>query len=145
MRSVVQVEIEMPKDRVVALYADPENSTEWMDDIDRYEAIRGKPGLPGSKYRLVPKHGSMVFVATVLDNPSPDEVRLELEAPKVTVSVTGRFGSISAHRTRLTSVEVFQFKGMFSRLKGVLASAAIQRAHRRHMAAFARFAEAQSK
>ena len=37
-----------------------------MDDVDKIETIIGQLGMPGSKYRLVPKKGKMVFVATVL-------------------------------------------------------------------------------
>src|SRR5262245_51825878 len=115
-----------------------------MDDIARYEPLGGEPGAPGSRYRLVPKTGTMVFVATVLAREVPNESRLRLDAPQVSVLVTGRLAPLSPARTRLTSEEEFEFKGLFRKVAGGFAGGAIRKAHRRHMDAFKRFAEGQS-
>jgi hypothetical protein len=142
MKSVVELEIDVTRARLAALFTDPQQNTRWMDDIDRVETISGQPGMPGSKYRLVPKKGNMVFVATVLAGNLPTEARLSLEASNVTVSVKGTFTALSSDRTRLTSEEVFSFKGPLNKAFGFLAQGAIRAAHRRHMEAFKRFAEA---
>jgi hypothetical protein len=89
----------------------------------------------------VPKKGKMVFVATVLARDLPAESRLSLDASNVTVSVKGILVPLSSDRTRLTSEEVFRFKGPLNRIFGFLARGAIKNAHRRHMEAFKRFAE----
>jgi hypothetical protein len=90
----------------------------------------------------VPKKGKMVFVATVLARNLPTESHLSLEASNVTVSVKGTLVALSSDRTRLTSEEVFSFKKPINRVFGFLARGAIRNAHRRHMEAFKRFAEA---
>ena len=141
MTSVVDLEIDVPQARLAELHANPELSTEWMDDVERYEAVAGQPGMPGSQYRLLPKTGAMVFVATVISRNLPNELRLQLDATQVRVSVTARFVALSAERTRLISEQVFRFRGLFNRVIGVLAGGAIRKAHRRHMEAFKRFAE----
>lgn len=141
MTSVIELDINGPQERVAAIYADPDNSTKWMDDLQRYEPISGIPGTPGSTYRLVPKTGKMVFVATVIARKLPTEVRLKLDASSVAVSVTGTFAALSPDRTRLISEEVFRFKGPFHKLFGFAARRTIRKAHRRHMEAFKRFAE----
>jgi hypothetical protein len=64
MRSTVVVGINAPQEAVAALYADPGNNAKWMEDVERYEPLSGEQGMPGSTYRLAPKHGSMVFTAT---------------------------------------------------------------------------------
>jgi hypothetical protein len=87
MRSIIELEINVPQAKLAELLADPENNTKWMDDIERYEPISGPPGMPGSKYRLVPKTGKMLFTATVVGRDLPDESRLILEASNVVVSV----------------------------------------------------------
>jgi len=142
MKSVIELEIDVPQARLAALFADPQQNTKWMDDVERVEAISGQLGMPGSQYRLVPKKGKMVFVATVLDRNLPTEAHLSLEASNVTVSVKGTFVALSSDRTRLTSEEVFSFKGPLNRAFGFLARGAIKNAHRRHMKAFKCFAEA---
>jgi hypothetical protein len=142
MKSVIELEIDVRQERLAALFADPQQNTRWMDDVDRVETISGQLGMEGSKYRLVPKKGKMVFVATVLARNLPTESHLSLEASNVTVSVKGTLVALSSDRTRLTSEEVFSFKKPINRVFGFLARGAIRNAHRRHMEAFKRFAEA---
>jgi hypothetical protein len=141
MKSVVELDVSVPQRRLSELFLNSELSTEWMDDVERYEAISSEPGMPGSKYRLVPKSGSMVFVATVISRSLPSEASLQLDTSSVTVSVTGRFVPLSPDRTRLLSEEVFRFKGLYNKLLCYLARGAITKAHRRHMEAFKRFAK----
>ena len=57
MKSVVEVDINAPQQKVAELHADPRNNPKWMHDIARYESVSGEVGMPGSKYRLVPKKG----------------------------------------------------------------------------------------
>jgi hypothetical protein len=35
MRSVVELDINVPQERLAKLFADPENNTKWMDDVER--------------------------------------------------------------------------------------------------------------
>lgn len=57
MKSIVQIEINIPQKEAADLYADPRNNLKWMNDIAPYEPLSGEQGMPGSTYRLVPKHG----------------------------------------------------------------------------------------
>lgn len=141
MRSIVELDIEAPRSKVASLLTDPELSTRWMEEIDRYEPVSGAPGAPGSRYRLVPKRGAMVFVVTVLSRRLPEESRLALDSSTVAVAVTGKLVELAPDRTRLISEQLFTFKGVLSRWLGLLATTAIRKAHRRHMEAFKRFVE----
>ena len=143
MKSLVEIEIDVPQRRLAELYGDPRLSTRWMDEIKQVEPISGELGTVGSKYRLVPKKGDMVFDATVIARSLPDELRLSLDASNVTVSVKGRLVPVSPERTRLISEEEFRFIGLFNTIFGFFASGVIKRAHRRHMEAFKQFAEAE--
>ena len=133
----------MPQAKLAALFADPQQNAKWMDDLERVESLSGELGMPGSKYRLVPKRGRMVFVATVIARNLPAESHLRLEASSVAVSVKGTFVALSSDRTRLTSEEVFEFRGPLHQIVGFFAQGVVRRVHRRHMEAFKRFAEAQ--
>lgn len=66
MESIVELEISVEQTRLAALFADPMNNPKWMDDLERIEPIDGDLGQPGSTYRLVPKPGNLIFVATVM-------------------------------------------------------------------------------
>lgn len=141
MKDIVVVEINAPQQEVAGLYADPENNTKWMDDVERYEPLSGEPGMPGSTYRLIPKQGSMIFTARVVSRNLPHHLQLNLEASNVTVEVFGTFSTLTDGRTRLVSEEEFTFKGFWSRIFGLFARGSIRKAHRKHIEAFKRFAE----
>ena len=141
IRSTVEVDIEAPRAKVAALFADPAQSTKWMDDLERVEPLNGVLGTVGSSYRLVPKRGTMDFVATVVAKTLPNEVRVNLDGPNVSVQVTGTLRVLDAGHTTLVSEEIFTFKGLLGKVLGLFAGSAIKRAHRRHIEAFKRFAE----
>ena len=141
MKSVVELDIAAPRTKVASLFSDPRYSTAWMDDIARWEPVSGEPGTTGSQYRLVPKEGDMIFVATIVSKTLPNELRLHLDGSDVAVSIRVTFDILSANRTRLTSEEIFHFKGPIRKVVGLFARPAIKKAHRHHMEAFQRFAE----
>jgi polyketide cyclase/dehydrase/lipid transport protein len=142
MKSLVELDIDLPQEKLAELFADPRNNPKWMDDLARIEPVRGELGEAGSVYRMVPKQGP-VFVATVLSRRLPEELRLSLESPGITVAVNGRLIRLSERQTRLVSEETFEFEGAFNKVSGFIAQKAIKAAHRRHMQAFKRFAERQ--
>jgi hypothetical protein len=113
-----------------------------MHEIDRYEPISGKQGMPGSVYRLIPKHGSTLYTATIVKR-FPDQLYLNLEADNVSVEVHGIIRTLENGRTRLISKENFKFKGVWNKVYGVLTSPIIRNVHRRHINAFKAFAELQ--
>src|ERR1043166_6326544 len=92
MKSVVELEIAAPQARVATLLADPQPAPRWMNDVARYEPLEGTPGMPGTRYRLVPKKGSRTFVATVLTRDLPTAASVRLEAANVTVIVKDKIG-----------------------------------------------------
>jgi uncharacterized protein YndB with AHSA1/START domain len=142
MKSLLELEIDAPTASVAELFDDPDRFPRWMDDVAKVERLDGASGArPGTRFRLVPKEGDLVFVGTVMGREPPHRSHLVLESPTVSVSVTGKFTELSGSRTKLVSEETFIFKGLLGRLFGVLSYFGIRRAHRRHMEAFKRFAE----
>jgi hypothetical protein len=141
MKSLVEVEINLPQKEAAELYADPRNNSKWMHDIARYEPLTGEEGMPGSIYRLVPKEGDMIFVATVVERNLPDELRLHLEASEVEVEVRGTFFSLSPTWTKFISEEVFTFKDADDETVSPSVKEDIKAAHRKHIEDFKRFAE----
>ena len=143
MKSIVEVEINMPQREAAELYADPRNNLKWMHDIAGYQPLSGEEGMPGSTYRLVPKEGDMTFVATVVERNLPDELKLHLEASDVHVEVRGTFSSLSPTRTKLISEEVFTFKSGDGETVSRSVKEDIKAAPRQHIEDFKRFAENQ--
>ena len=141
MKSVVEVEIDMPWQELAELFADPRNNPKWMHDLKRYEPVSGEQGMPGSTYRLVPKAGDMIFLATVVERNLPHELRVKLEASTVDVAVRGTLIPLSPTRTKLISEEVFTFKDSDEATGSSSMEDAIKATHQRHIEDFKRFAE----
>jgi hypothetical protein len=53
MKSVFEIEINVPQEKLAEMFADPEKYRKWMGDLEGYEIISGKPETVGSKYRLI--------------------------------------------------------------------------------------------
>jgi len=142
MRSVIELEINAPREKVAELFDNPRMFPRWMDEVERVEPVSSSSRVPlGSEFRIVPKEGRRVFRGRFLRREPPYRTRLLLDAPTVRVDVRGTFVKLSEERTKLISEEVVGFKGLFGRLLGFLGRRAIRRAHRRHMESFKRFAE----
>ena len=139
MKSVFETEVDIPQARLAELYANPENNIKWMPDVEKYEPISGTPGMVGSKYKLIPKKGNLVFTVTVISRNLPNEIRLHLEASSVNVLVVGKFIALSSEKTKFLSEEIFTFKG-FNKLFGFFAQGAVRKAHHKHMNSFKEFA-----
>jgi len=140
MKSIFETVINIPQARLAELYANPENSTKWMLDVERYEPVSGSPGMPGFKFRLIPKKGKMIFTATIISKNLPSEIKLNLDASTVNVLVTGKFIALAPDKTKFISAEVFNFKGIFNKIFGFAAQGAIRKAHHKHMNDFIEFA-----
>ena len=138
MRDVVTIDIDAPLEDVARLFTDPRVSESWMKET-RYEPLSGDQGSSGSKYRLVTKQ--MTFMATVIASDLPHASEILLEAPNVSVRVNGSFAALTPAKTRLTSEELFTFKGLAGKAMSLLARRAIRKAHRDQMESFRRFAE----
>ena len=145
MKSIVELDIQAPCEEVAALFADPANLPKWMRDLARYEPVQGMQGTPGSSYRMVPRTGDMVFVATVLSQRLPDQVILRLDGKNIVVLVTDRFIATSPRSTRMVSEEEFRFTTLFSWLFGFVAQHSIRKAHRQHIESFKAFAEQRAR
>jgi uncharacterized membrane protein len=141
MRSIAVVEIDAPREGVAERYADPRNNDKWMTDLERFEALAGDPGMPGSRYRLISDQPHLNFVATVIERRLPESVKVQLDAPSLTVSMHVTFAALPGDRTRLESTEVLKFKGLFGRAMSLFARKSIHATHRQQVNAFKAYAE----
>ena len=53
MKFTCSVEIDLPIEKVIELYDDPDNLIEWQDGFVAIEPISGTPGAEGAKARMV--------------------------------------------------------------------------------------------
>lgn len=141
MKSIVEVEIDKPQEEVAMLFADPGNNPKWMHDLAGYEPISGDQGMPGFSYRLLPKEGDMIFLATIVESNLPDMICMKLRALTVDVAIKVTFTALSSTRTKLISEEEFSFNDSNNTIVDSAKQNAIRAAHRQHIEDFKSFAE----
>jgi carbon monoxide dehydrogenase subunit G len=75
MKYTTQIDIQLPIDRVVELFDNPDNMKKWMEGLQSFEAISGTPGKEGAKSKLTFQMGkrSIEMIETITVSNLPEE------------------------------------------------------------------------
>lgn len=144
MKYTVEIEIDLPVDRVVELFDNPDNLKHWQPGLQSVEPLSGTPGQPGAKSRLKfqMRKRDIEMVETITVRNLPEEFSGTYEAKGVFNHVKNRFIPISENKTRYVSEQEFQFKG-FMKLFGMLMPGAFRKQSQQYLQNFKQFAESQ--
>jgi len=142
MKFSCEIEIDLPRERVVELFDDPENMKHWQPGLQSFEPLSGVPGQPGAKSRLKYKIGQRVIemTETITVRNLPDEFSGTYEAKGVFNIVSNYFRPLPGGRTLLVSDNEFRLKG-FMKLIGLLMPGSFSRESNKHLQRFKEFAE----
>ena len=68
------VEIGLPRSRVIELFDDPDNLLKWQPDLIRFEPLSGTPGRPGATSRLTYRagKGELEMIETITERDLQD-------------------------------------------------------------------------
>ena len=66
----VEIEIELPRDKVIELFNSSENLFKWQTGLQSFEHVSGEPGQDGAKSKLVYINGKhhIELIETVTEN-----------------------------------------------------------------------------
>lgn len=145
MMYTVEIEIDLPRDRVVELFDDPENLFKWQRKLLRFEHISGEPGQPGAKSALYYPSPSrnkaeMRLVETIIDRDLPTRFDATYETRGVHNVVRNRFLELEGGRTKWESENEFRFSGLM-KLVGFFMRSAFPKQSLKYMQDFRNFAE----
>lgn len=114
MKYSTEININLPIDRVIELFDDPDNLKKWQPGLQSFEAISGTPGQPGAKSRLRFKMGNreVEMIETVTVRNLPDEFSGTYEAKWVFNIIKNSFIPLSPNQTKWVSEQEFQFSGI---------------------------------
>ncbi len=101
MEYSLDIEINLPRDQVVALFRDQEKLSKWQPGLISIAPLSGEPEEVGAKTRLIHKMGTrkIEMVETVEVANLPDEMILVYEAKGVWNRCINRFVVLSAEQT----------------------------------------------
>jgi len=121
MKHSFDIEINAPRDRVVALFDDPANLPRWQPDLLRFEPISGTPGHPEAKSRLVYRtgQGELELIETVKLRNLPDEFAGTYESKMGMTQLRNRFIDNGAKTRWIVDTE-FTGLGMMKLASGLM-------------------------
>lgn len=142
MKYTTEIEINKPVDKVIELFDNPNNMDKWMEGLQSFEHVSGKPGQVGAKSRLKFKMGKreIEMIETITVKNLPDEFSGTYEVKGVFNIVKNKFSALPGNRTKYISEQEFQFKG-FMKIIGFLMSGVFKKQSMKYLIAFKSFAE----
>ena len=142
MKYEVEVEINLPRDKVIELFDNPENMKYWQPGLVSFEPISGSPGQVGAKSKLQYKIGKreLEMVETITVNDLPLEFSGTYEAKGVWNHVQNFFIEKGNDKTIWKSVNEFKCSG-FLRIMIFLMPDMFKKETSKYLANFKEFAE----
>lgn len=114
MKYSISIEIDLPRSRVIELFASTENMSKWQPSLVSTEHICGESGQVGAKMKLVHKMGKreVEMIETITRREFPDLFVGTYEAKGVWNEVINHFTEIEDARTGWRMDTEFQCKGV---------------------------------
>lgn len=146
MRYTLEKEIDVPRDKVVEYFDNPDNLAKWQPSLVSMEHISGEPGQPGAKTMLKYKMGKreVEMVETIVRRDLPDEFTGTYEAKGVWNELINHFHEIDdGKRTRWEFETEFRCTTLILKVMAFLRPSMFKNASAKNMQDFKEFAEAE--
>ncbi len=145
MQYTTEVEINLPRERVIELFDNPGNLSKWQAGLVRFEHLSGEPGQTGAKSRLLYKMGGreIEMIETVVKRDIPDEFSGTYETKGVWNEVVNFFQEAGPGKTRWVVRNEFKFKG-FMKIMALFMPRAFKKQSLKTMQDFKAFAEGEA-
>jgi hypothetical protein len=142
MEYTVEIELELPRRRVLELFDDQDNMPKWMEGLQSFEHLSGTPGRPGARSKLVFLMGKrrIEMIETVTVRNLPDEFSGTYDAKGMHNAVENHFVELAPQRTNWISHNVFELSG-FMKVMGWIMKGAFVKQSLKYMRNFKAFAE----
>jgi hypothetical protein len=139
----VAIEIDLPRDRVIELFDNPNNLFKWQTGLQSFEHLSGEPGQPGAKSKLVYRSGrhTIELIETVTERNLPDEFNGTYEWQGGRNTLRNRFLELGPNRTRWESTCAYQFHRFLLKLMGLFCPGMFRKQNLRFLQNFKAFAE----
>ena len=135
----LEIEIDLPLEKVGELYGDPANLPFWQPGFISIEPVEGE----AKKFKLLYLHGkrTIEMVETVEVDELPNEYTASYAAKGMQMRVSNRFEKIDENRTRWISDNESQTSGLFMKLMGILMPGCFKKESYKYLVNFKAFAE----
>jgi uncharacterized membrane protein len=109
-----QIDINLPRARVVELFDNVDNLKHWMPGLVHFETYEGQSGKPGAKSRMEFQMGKrkIKMTETIVSNNLPDEMEGYYETNGMKNDIKVSFVEIEPNKTMYISESTFKFTGV---------------------------------
>lgn len=147
MRYTTEIEIDLPRARVIELFDDQENMFKWQPELVSFEHQSGEPGQVGATSRLVYKMGKRdcEMIETITRRELPDQFDGTYQADGMFNSIENRFEELGADRTRWVCVSEFVGQKFAMKAMLLLMPGAFKKETMKFLQRFKAFAEGEGK
>jgi uncharacterized membrane protein len=143
MKYTCSVEINLPINKVLALWENEANFKEWQDGFKSIEHLTGTPNTKGATSRIILQDKQKIeLLETIVVYNLPQEKTALYEHIHMTNSQTSRFEEINSKKTLYTSeVEYLQFNGIMIKIIARLFPSKFKAQSQKWMQQFKHFSE----
>ena len=142
MKYKLEIDIDLPREKVVELFDNPENLKHWQPGFVGMKHMEGTPGEVGSKTHLKYQMGkrTVEMVETILSRDMPEGFSATYEAKGVWNEIHNFFHEAAPDKTRWVTENEFRFKGLM-KIMGLIMPGAFKKQSFEYMELFKAFAE----
>ncbi len=145
MKYTTEITIDLPRDRMIEIFDNPDNMQKWMEGLQEWENISGEPGTPGAQMRMKFLQGKreIDMVETIVARNMPDEFRVIYEAQGVKNWANNYFTVQGPNKTRWKAEHEFKFGGFMRLMSFFMPTSMFKKQTLKNMNDFKAFAESQ--
>jgi hypothetical protein len=142
MKYVSEIEIDLPRETVLAKFEDSANLKHWLRGLVSVELLEGVPGHPGARSRYVFQMGKrrVEIIQTVTKRNPPDEFDAIFETPGMWNAEKNRLVALGPSKTKWIAESEFRMSG-FMKVIGFLMPGSFRKQSQQHLEDFKAFAE----
>ena len=139
------VEIDLPRDKVVELWKNPDYYKEWQNGFVESKLLSGTLGEKGaqSEINLLYNNRRMKLLETVLESNLPEEKVVLVEHEHMTNTMASRFKEVAESKTEYSAeIEYTKFNGILPKIMAKLFPGMFRKQSQKWLDQFKMFAEA---
>jgi len=139
----VEIEIALPRERVVELFDNVENLYKWQNGLQSFEHISGEPGQPGAKSKLVYLNGRqrIELIETITKRALPDEFNGTYEWKGGMNTLENRFIELGPDQTQWLSTCSYRMHSFMLKMMGLMMPGMFRKQNMKFLENFKKFAE----
>jgi len=142
MKYTVEIDIDLPREKVIELFDNPDNMKHWQEGFISLEHLTGTPGEKDATSKLLYKMGKreIEMIETIIKRDLPNEFSATYEAKGVWNLNKNYFTGLNENTTNWKTDVEFKFKG-FMKIISFLMPGSFKKQSLKFMKDFKAFAE----